>query len=131
MREKPLVLLVDDEDEFLEIASAKLQEKGFETVIAHNASDAEAKAESLAPDLVLSDIYMPPGPSGWDLAFALRSNPKTKDIKFAFFTSLRDPWAEVTGDRKKMAEDLGKVAFLSKMDDVCSLGESVANVLKE
>jgi len=130
MRDKPLVLLVDDEEVFLEIASIKLQADGFETISTRDVRDALEKAERLLPDLVLSDIYMPPGPTGWDLALELRRNPKTRDIKVAFFTSLRDPWAELRGDHKAIAAELGHVTFFSKTDDVDVLAERVMRIIQ-
>lgn len=129
MREKPLVLVVDDEEAFLEIVSAKLEVGGFDVIIAHSASEAEAKAESLQPDLVLSDIYMPPGPSGWDLALALHDGQKTSGIKFAFFTSLRDPLAELHGDKKIASHRLGDVKIFSKTDDVSVLAEDIGRLI--
>jgi CheY-like chemotaxis protein len=130
MRTQPLILLVDDEDEFLEIASLKLQGKGFETVTTNDGHVALVKAEQLQPDLVLSDIYMVPGPNGWEVALELHRNPKTRGIKLAFFTSLRDPWIEIpTEARKKVAEELGNPVVLSKIDDVEMLGDRVEGLL--
>jgi CheY-like chemotaxis protein len=129
-REKPLVLLLDDEEIFLEIAAVKLHASGLETVMANDVRDALAKAESLLPDLVLSDIYMPPGPTGWEFALELRRNPKTRDVKIAFFTSLRDPWIELKTDRKTIAAELGPVVFLSKIDDVDALADRVGKLIK-
>ncbi|SRR5258708_26161153 len=131
MRTNPLVLLVDDEDIFLEIASVKLQAEGFETIMTHDFRDALEKAERLLPDVVLSDIYMPPGRNGWELALELRRNPKTCDIKIAFFTSLRDPWAELREERKEVVQQLGKVTFLSKVDDVGVLANRVMALLHQ
>jgi CheY-like chemotaxis protein len=130
MRTNPLVLLVDDEEVFLEIASVKLRAEGLETIMTQDFRDALEKAERLLPDLVLSDIYMPPGPSGWELALELRRNPKTREIKIAFFTSLRDPWMELRRERKAaVAAELGKVTFLSKTDDVEVLAERVMDLI--
>lgn len=130
MSDKPLVLLVDDEEVFLEIASVKLQAEGFATVLAQGAREGFEVAERMMPDLVLSDIYMPPGPSGWELALELRRNPKTATIKVAFFTSLRDPWIEFRGDRKTIAEELGSVTFFSKTDDVDRLGDEIKKLVQ-
>jgi len=130
MREKPLVLLIDDEEVFLEIASMKLSSGGLETLITRNITEALRKAEDLLPDLVLSDIYMPPGPNGWELALELKRNPKTKQLKIAFFSSLRDPWLEIKADREKLIAELGAVTFLSKMDDVDVLAERVWQLIK-
>ena len=131
MRTQPLVVLVDDESEFLEIASLKLRAKGFDTFTTNDAHVALAKVEELQPDLVLSDIYMVPGPNGWELALELHRNPKTRNIKLAFFTSLRDPWTEIPVEaRDKVAEELGHPIFLSKVDDVEMLGERISKILE-
>ena len=68
MRAKPLILIVDDEENFLEIFSAKLQAAGFETVTAKNEAEAVQKSKELMPDLILMDIFMPPGLTGTDIA---------------------------------------------------------------
>jgi CheY-like chemotaxis protein len=131
MREKPLILLIDDEDLFLEIASVKLRGEGFETIMTNDVRDAFSKAEALQPDLVLSDIYMPPGPNGWEFALQLRRNPKTRNIKLAFFTSLRDPWLEFHKDHQSIIAELGgNVKFFSKTDDVDVLAEEVMRMIK-
>jgi CheY-like chemotaxis protein len=130
MRDRPLVLLIDDEEEFLEIASVKLQADGFETVITHTVPEALSRAEELQPDLILSDIYMPPGPSGWEFALAVRRNPKTQHIKFAFFTSLRDPMGEISrSDRPRVLSELKGIPVFSKMDDVEELDKRVRELL--
>jgi CheY-like chemotaxis protein len=130
MRPKPLVLLVDDEEEFLEIASVKLHASGFDTIITRDPHEALRKAEEFQPDFVLSDIYMEPGPNGWELVRELRENPKTRDIKFAFFTSLRDPWLELKQDQAKILAELGGPPnFFSKMD-VDMLADGVMKLLQ-
>jgi CheY-like chemotaxis protein len=130
MRERPLVLLIDDEEVFLEIASTKLQAEGLDTVQTHSVPEAIEKTISLEPDLVLSDVSMAPGPSGWDLALQLRRNTKTKNVKIAFFTSLRDPWKELkSSDMERVSAEIGKVNFFSKTDDVGVLGKLVLTLL--
>ena len=123
------MLLIDDEEDFLEIASVKLQSEGFDTIITHSVSEALAKAEELQPDLVLSDIFMEPGPNGWDLALSLHQNQKTKNIKIAFFTSLRDPSAELSARAKDAFGELGNIHILSKTDDVPVLDRKVAQII--
>lgn len=130
MKEHPLVLLIDDEEDFLEIASTKLQSKGFETVITHSVPEALAKAEELQPDLILSDIYMPPGPNGWDLALTVRQDSKLRNVKFAFFTSLHDPMLEVAKDvRPDIFTILKDIPIFSKTDDVGDLDQRARSLL--
>lgn len=127
-REKPLVLLVDDEEMFLEIAEVQLVPR-YDVFKAHGADEALAQAETLMPDLIVSDVYMPPGPNGWDLAFALRRNAKTREIPFALLTSLHDPWLELHRDRNAVTQEIGLVTILSKTDDVGYLAERVKGLL--
>ena len=130
MRPQPLVLLVDDEEQFLEIASLKLRPLGFEIAAANGGREAFEKAAELRPDLVLSDVYMSPGPNGWELALELRRDPRTRDIKLAFFTSLSDPWREIPpGERRAVASELGPVAVLSKTADIECLADRVKSLL--
>jgi CheY-like chemotaxis protein len=130
MREHPLILLIDDEEDFLEIASIKLQSDGFETIITHTVSDALSKAEEFLPDLILSDIFMPPGPSGWELALAVRRNPKLQNIKFAFFSSLRDPMMDIEREKRPaLLSELRGIPVFSKIDDVQQLDKKVRALL--
>lgn len=127
MREKPLILLVDDDPDFLEIVSTKLRASGFDVALAHN--EKEAIRESLKlPDLILMDIHMPGG-SGTDAALAIKQNSATKDIKIAFLTSMQEPWPAMTGDNKKISEELGMQDFLNKTDDLDVLVDQVQGLL--
>jgi CheY-like chemotaxis protein len=126
VRTQPLVLIVDDETDFLEIASRKLAGSGLETFVTTDGYEAIAKAEELQPDLVLSDVYMIPGPNGWELALELHRNPRTRNIKLVFFTTLSDPWTEIPIEaRLAISKELGTVTVFSKVSDVETLGEKV------
>ena len=126
-----LALIVDDEEVFREIVSATLRASGFATVTADTVADALKKAHELHPCVVVSDIFMPPGPSGWELARALRRNRETSDIKIVFFTSLQDPWLEVPKDeRDAVASELGDVEFFDKTDDMEMLSQKVLHLVE-
>jgi CheY-like chemotaxis protein len=131
MRDRPLILLLDDEDDFLEIASVKLRVDGFDTIITHSVPEALSKAEEILPDLILSDIYMPPGPNGWEFALAVRQDPKIRDIRMAFFSSLRDPKSELkTVWQNSLNADILNIPVFSKMDCVATLGHDIMSILK-
>src|SRR3989344_5446621 len=116
-REKPLILLVDDEDSLLEIMSMKLNASGFETALAKNGKEGIAQSVALMPDLILMDIHMP-GETGTDVALTIKQNPKTKDIKVAFLTSIKDPWPTINADKKKLSQAIGMEDFIEKTDDL-------------
>ncbi len=117
MREKPLVLVVDDEPNLLEIISTKLAASGFEVVVAYNAKEAFDATTKLKPDLVLMDIHMP-GETGTDAALAIKQNPGTKDIRIAFLSNMKDPWPTIMADRKDVSMQMGMEDFIDKTADL-------------
>ena len=128
MREKPLILLVDDEQNFLEIISTKLGSSGFEIVVAHNAEEGIAVAQKAKPDLILMDISMP-GESGTDAALALKQNPETKEIKIVFLSNMKDPWPRTTTPRDVLAKELGMEDFIEKSADLDVIAAKVKGIL--
>ncbi len=60
----PRVLLVDDEANIRRMVGALLQSDGFETVEADGGNAALQRLLEDAPDVVLLDLMMPPGPDG-------------------------------------------------------------------
>jgi len=132
MREKPLILVVDDEENFREIISAKLQAAGFDVATGTNSKEAVLLADKLQPDVILMDINMPPGATGTDAALAIKQNPRTKKIKIAFLTSLKNPWPGfVAGDNKSVSEELGMIDFLEKDKDLNVLVDKVKSYIHE
>lgn len=102
---------------------------GFEIITAKNADEGVSQAEKFMPALVLMDIYMPPGASGTDAALRIKQNPKTKDIKIAFLTSLNDPWPQVKGGNLEVAKGLGMEGFIKKEDDLNLIIDKVKRIL--
>ncbi|HUC01704.1 MAG TPA: response regulator [Candidatus Paceibacterota bacterium] len=124
MRERPLILVVDDESDLREIMSIKLKAAGFDAIVAYDAKEAVDAAIKTHPDLILMDIHMP-GESGTDAALEIKQNPETKDIKIAFLSNLKDPWPQTTPDRDALAKSLGMEDYIDKTGD---LGATVAKV---
>jgi DNA-binding response OmpR family regulator len=67
------VLLADDEADIVEVMAKKVNEAGYQTVIAYDGEDAWRKIQSELPDMVLLDINMP-GMNGFEVLNALRKN---------------------------------------------------------
>ncbi|MBI4085046.1 MAG: response regulator [Candidatus Liptonbacteria bacterium] len=130
MPKKPLILIVDDEDSFIEIMTTKLRAEGFDTAAAHDETEAMKQAEALSPDLILMDIYMPPGPTGTDAALAIKQNPKTKNIKIAFLSSLNNPWPFVDVNKDKASREMGMEDFLMKENDLDANVSKIREILK-
>ncbi len=117
MRDKPLILIVDDERDLLEIMSTKLGASGFDTVVASNAAEAVDAAKKVHPDLILMDIHMP-GVSGTDAALQIKQDPGMKDIKIAFLSNLKDPWPQTVAPREDLAKSIGMEDFIDKTEDL-------------
>jgi PAS domain S-box-containing protein len=68
------ILIVEDDSLVAELAADMLGELGFETTVTHSAKDAlERLSGEQRPSLVFSDIVMPGGISGLELARKVRS----------------------------------------------------------
>jgi CheY-like chemotaxis protein len=128
MREKPLILVVDDEKELLEIISMKLTASGFDIVVAYNGKEAVDAALKVHPDLILMDIHMP-GESGTDAALTIKQDPETKDIKIAFLSSLKDPWPQTASPRNDLSKSLGMEDFIDKTEDLNLTVSKVKEIL--
>lgn len=129
MREKPLVLVVDDDENFLEIITAKLKGE-MDVAVAKNGAEGIKQAEKLLPDLILMDIRMP-GATGTDAALAIKQNPKLEGIKIAFLTSLENPWPAITADHKEVSKELGMEDYIQKSEDLDVIMGDVRKLLSE
>ena len=59
MRERPLILGVDDTPSNLDILKMRLESQGYDVALAADGEEALEKAGNLRPDLILLDIMMP------------------------------------------------------------------------
>lgn len=128
MRAKPLILVVDDEPNLLEIISTKLGSSGFDPVVAYNAKEAIDAAAKLQPDLILMDIHMP-GATGTDAALSIKQNPATKNLRIAFLSNMKDPWPSVMADKKDISHEMGVDDFIDKSADLDVIVEKVKELL--
>ena len=131
MRNPPLILITDDDPDFLEILCAKLTRSGFLIAEAHDGREGIEKAANLKPDLMMMDISMP-DMNGTEAVLELKKNPETKDIKVVFLTSLTDPWPGLKGEpHEKVAKDLGAIDFINKADDLDKIVDKIKTLLKQ
>ena len=79
VKEKPLILVVDDEVDITETYALYLSFQGFDVITANNASQALDLLSSRVPDLIISDCMMP-HMDGVELSRQVRSRPDTRAI---------------------------------------------------
>lgn len=127
---KPLILLVDDEKDFIDIIGGKLNSSGFEAVGALNGEDALTALKDMKPDLVLLDVNMP-GLNGVDVLEKLKENPATADTKVVFLTAYGEPLPikELLENDKKFAQEAGALDYLKKTDDLNEIVKRIKAIL--
>src|SRR5262245_39278231 len=81
------VLIVDDEEDFLEVAAALLARAGFEVECARAAGEAVARAVARPPDVIVLDILLP-GCDGLEILETLRNEPETAEVPVLACTAL-------------------------------------------
>ncbi len=72
-RERPLILIVDDELAARELLASYLDPAGYDTVPASSGEEGLAKAHELCPDAITLNMMMP-GKSGWETLRQLKSD---------------------------------------------------------
>ena len=80
------ILVVDNLQINLELASALLESSGYNVITTQSPSQALELARRSGPDLILSDVCMPGG-SGYELIKAVKSEPRLRSTPFVFLTS--------------------------------------------
>jgi len=88
-REKPLVLVVDDEASTHELLESYLAPEGYQIITASSGREALEKALQLLPDAITLNMLMP-GKSGWEILQQLKTNPATSAIPVVIVSIVDD-----------------------------------------
>ena len=102
------VLVVDDEPYILKILSFKLRLMGLDPVEAPSGEDALRLVRETEPDLVLLDVSLTPGLTGFDICRILKENPATAGIPIIMLTARTLPAERDLGLR------LGASSYVTK-----------------
>ena len=124
MNQPPLILVVDDEENFREIFSIKLNSLGFRVETAEDGRQAIQKAKNLKPDLILMDVRMPVM-DGIEAATKLKEDTTTKDIKVVFLTVLGESEADRQEIDKRLSKEIGAAGYIKKSDNLDVIIEQV------
>ena len=99
MEDKPTILIVDDEPALLMGLAATIRRHGYNVITASNGRDGLQKAKQALPDLILSDVMMPP-PNGFELRKMMSLDSELASIPFIFLTARSNPEDRVSGIRE-------------------------------
>ncbi len=120
---KPVVLVVDDNQQNLELLQAYLEDTEYQTVPAHDGPEALEIVAKDRPDLILLDIMMP-RMSGFEVCRRIKDDPGTSDIPVIMVTALNE-----FGDIER-GIDSGADDFVSKPVNRLELLTRVRTMLK-
>ncbi len=95
---KRTILLIEDNEQNLYLATFLLEHNGFKVVAARSGPQGIELASRIQPDLIVLDIQLPQM-DGYAVARALRQNPALKDVPIVAVTSYA-----MVGDRERTLE---------------------------
>lgn len=124
-KERPgRILVIEDDWDILEVLKLMLEGEGHQVVTAkHGRAALAATAAASKPfDLVVMDISMPEM-SGIEVAQALRSDPRTAEVRIVLHTALDEHWVRA----RFVDYDL----FLTKANDADVLLDKIALLLAQ
>lgn len=117
----PRILIVDDENDFIELLQYKLAGHGYELIVANDGVHALSQARTLKPNLILLDILLP-DLDGLSVCEILRRQPATKKIPIIFMSAL-------TGDVTKRTATMQAEDFFTKPLDLSRLEKRIEELL--
>ncbi|MFN7997326.1 MAG: response regulator [Bryobacteraceae bacterium] len=106
-RERPLILVVDDEAPARELLTSWLAPEGYDVAIANSPRDALSKAAELLPDAITLNM-LTPGKGGWDTLYQLKKTSVTASIPIIIVSVVDEP---------KIGLALGAAEYLVKPVD--------------
>ena len=78
-RERPLVLIADNEPDIVELVRFELEREGYDVIRAVNGQQALELAQTHEPDLVLVDVHMPKL-DGYEVTRQIRADDRLKPV---------------------------------------------------
>ncbi|MEM7114248.1 MAG: response regulator [Chloroflexota bacterium] len=115
----PVILVVDDNPQMVELIQELVQFAGYDTEVAYSGLEGLDKARDGMPDLILVDLMMPEM-NGWEVYHQLR---EFSTIPVIFVTAYDTP------QNKAKAEKLGAAGFISKEKVPIELAQQIQLVL--
>jgi CheY-like chemotaxis protein len=86
MEKRAKILLVDDDEDFIESTKLVLESKPYQVIIASDGDEGLRKARAEKPDLILLDVIMPVK-DGFSAAEQLKKDPQLSKIPTLMLTA--------------------------------------------
>src|SRR5215211_1561332 len=95
-KQRPVVLLAEDNDDTRRVYGLILRHYGYDVVEATTGVEAVEVSRAICPNLVLMDIGLP-GLDGWQASRILKNDPTTRSIPLIAFSARVDSSADLAG----------------------------------
>jgi|SRR4030042_1246997 len=89
MKQKPKILVVDDDVDLVKVMKGTLESKPFDVIVAYNGKEGLEKAKKEKPDLIILDIMMPVM-DGFNFAEQFSKDPSIAKIPVLALTSFSE-----------------------------------------
>ena len=93
---KPIILVVEDDKDILDLLAYTLRGAGFDVVTAADGLDAVVQAKLHRPAMVLLDLMLP-GMDGLDVCRELKRSPETAGIAVIMLTARGEEVDRIVG----------------------------------
>ncbi len=129
MAEKPRVLIVDDNSDYLFVMETFLSRNGFDTITAQDGKTGYELAVAEKPDIILLDIMMEGLFSGFQFCKKKLSDPELKDIPIIGISGIGDELGVNTEKYKFIKKYFNEDNFFQKPVDKEKLLAKIKSLL--
>jgi len=120
----PKILVVDDDKQFLEMMTVRLEATGYAVIVAFDSREGLVKAKSENPDLILLDVMMPEM-DGYEFCNLLKNDKRYSNIPIIICTAMVQKTELETSNKVKADATISKPfdhkILISKIEEL--LGE--------
>jgi len=131
-RNKPLILVVDDETHILHVVTLKLAKAGYDVITAEDGEEGLEMAIQHGPDIVITDFQMP-FMSGLELCIQMKKHEKTRATPALMLTargfSLANSDVDQTNIRGVLSKPFSPREILARVEDLigrCNNQEAIS-----
>ncbi len=103
MADKKLILLVDDDPDFVEAVRVIVENGGYEVEVAYDGQEGLEAVAERKPDLIVLDVMMPVM-NGHEACAKLKGSKETEDIPIILLTAVADRVTTSTYTHRDMLE---------------------------
>ena len=103
MADKKLILLVDDDPDFVEAVRVIVENGGYEVAVAYDGQEGLEAVAERTPDLIVLDVMMPVM-NGHEACAKLKGSKETEEIPIILLTAVADRVTTSTYTHRDMLE---------------------------